>query len=429
MKTDQVFGISPEIREYSYIDRGNLDSELYKYLGRTTHIAIRGPSKCGKSWLRQKVLNNPIVVQCRLRKPYTDLYVDALSQLNINMVVKESHQGVLKGSISANGEAGIALLSKVGFSASFGRDSITNQEQKIAGHDFNDLRFIAEIIKNSDRRLVIEDFHYMSAEDRRHFAFDLKALWDYGIYVIIIGVWCETNLLLYLNPDLSGRVTDISIDWSSDDLKKILLKGEKALNITFSPRLLSRIVELSYSNAGLLQQLTLLTLDEAGIKDTCFCNMKLDNIDCIENAGMSYAEQLNPIYQQFAKRVSTGIRKRADATGIYAHTMAVLMEASDEELVKGLNARLIFERATKRQPRIQYSNLKAILDKLQVLQVDPDGRGLILGYSPAIEEVTIVDRQLLLYRKYATVKWPWEDLVREADEKGGQLEADSSFGS
>ena len=57
------------------------------------------------------------------------------------------------------------------------------------------------------------------------------------------------------------------------------------------------------------------------------------------------------------------------------------------------------------------------------LQVDDDGRGLILGYSPASEEVTIVDRQLLLYRKFATIKWPWEELILEANAQGGQIEA------
>ena len=102
--------------------------------------------------------------------------------------------------------------------------------------------------------------------------------------------------------------------------------------------------------------------------------------------------------------------------------MAIIMEASDDELVKGLHARTIYERASQRQPRIQYSNLKAILEKLPEIQVDEDGRGLIVGYSPATEEVTIVDRQLLLYRRFAMVKWPWEDLIQAADQQGGQLD-------
>jgi hypothetical protein len=423
MRTDEVFGISPGVRDYSYVDRGNLDSTLATMLKRTTHLAIRGPSKSGKSWLRQKVLSDPITIQCRLRKPFTDIYVDALSQLNISINIKESRQGVFKASLSATGEAGAALLAKAGIAASIGKDSTNLTDQKIVGHDINDLRYIADIIKASGRRLAIEDFHYMSTEDRRNFSFDLKALWDYGVFVIIIGVWSETNLLLHLNPDLTGRVMEISIDWSIDDLKRILTKGGDALHVSFDHAIQDQLVSLSYSNAGLLQQLTLLTLDEAGIQEKGIFKKIVDNKDNVDGASMLYADQLNPVYQQFAKRVATGIRTRNNATGIYAHAMAVLMEADDDELVKGINARTILERAIKRQNRIQYGNLKAILEKLQELQVDEDGRGLILGYSPATEEVTVVDRQLLLYRRYATVKWPWEDIIREADASGGQIDA------
>lgn len=54
-KVKDVFGISARILEDSYVDRGELDSEIRKYLSRDTHIALRGESKCGKSWLRQKI--------------------------------------------------------------------------------------------------------------------------------------------------------------------------------------------------------------------------------------------------------------------------------------------------------------------------------------------------------------------------------------
>ena len=424
MRTDQVFGISPELREHSYVDRGNLDASIATYLGRTTHVAIRGPSKCGKSWLRQKALADAITVQCRLRKPFAEIYVDALSQLNISILVKENRQGVLKASLSAKGEAGAALLAKVGIDASLGRERTSALEQKIVGHDIDDLRFIAEIIKQSERRLVIEDFHYMSTEDRRNFAFDLKALWDYGVFVVIIGVWCETNLLLHLNTDLSGRVHEIAIDWSQEDLKKILTKGGEALKVQFSDEVQTILTKLAYSNAGILQQLALFTLDEAKIKERGLFTQKVADRALVENAGMFYAEQLNPVYQQFAKRVSAGIRSRQRATGIYAHAMAVIMEATDEELIQGLHARKIYERAAKRESRIQYGNLKTILEKMEDLQIDADGRGLVIGYSPANEEVTIVDRQLLLYRRFATVKWPWEELIREAEKQGGQVEQD-----
>jgi hypothetical protein len=43
-----------------------------------------------------------------------------------------------------------------------------------------------------------------------------------------------------------------------------------------------------------------------------------------------------------------------------------------------------------------------VLEKIEHLQVDDEGRGLVLAYNEANREVSVVDRQLLLYRKYST---------------------------
>lgn len=424
MRTDEVFGISPEVRDASYVDRGELDSKLQRSLRRPKHIAIRGPSKSGKSWLRQKVIDNPIVVQCRLHKSFSDIYVDALSQLGIKLTLSESKSGSVKGSVSASGDVGAALLAKIGINVQAEASKGTEKNEKPVGQDIDDLRYIADILKASNRRLIIEDFHYMSTDDRRSFSFDLKALWDYGVFVIIVGVWSETNLLLHLNPDLAGRVDEISVAWSPQDLREILNKGERKLNLNIGDNVKNRLVELAYTNAGVLQQLTLFTLDEAEIEEKTFRSQNLDNIEHVDSAAMEYADQLNPVYQQFSKQVSGGIRSRRKATGIYAYAMATIIEASDNELINGLSARRIFEVAHARQDRIQFGNLKAILEKIPDLQVDDEGRGLILTYNSATEEVSVVDRQLLLYRRFATVKWPWEDMIAEADAQGGQLDND-----
>jgi hypothetical protein len=58
------------------------------------------------------------------------------------------------------------------------------------------------------------------------------------------------------------------------------------------------------------------------------------------------------------------------------------------------------------------------LERIESLQVDADGRGLVLDYNESRGEVSIVDRQLLLYRRYSTVSWPWEDLIHDAEARG-----------
>ena len=420
-KTSDVFGINSDVRSESYVDRGDLDETIARLLDRATNIALKGESKCGKSWLRQKNIPDALVVQCRLGRSAIDIYIDALSQLEVRFVVSDKSTGKVEGRVEAKGTVGEALIAKVfGLTGSFstgGSASHTNETSKaLVGHDINDLRYVAALIRKSDRRLVVEDFHYLTIDERKKLAFDLKALWDYGLYAIIIGVWSQNNMLIYLNPDLSGRIEEVSVYWSKEDLKRILTQGGNALGITFGDQFGDATANLSYGNAGILQALALKSLDALGITEEVSRNIEVSDEGALQTAALHYADQLNALYQQFAKRIAGGIRTRQDSTGIYAHAMAVIVEAPDEMCLRGIPLDHIYQSAHARENRIQKGNLRTILEKLEGLQVDEEGRGLVVAYNEADGEVTVVDRQLLLYRKFCTVRWPWEDLIEEARE-------------
>lgn len=247
---------------------------------------------------------------------------------------------------------------------------------------------------------------------KKLFAFDLKAMWDYGLYVVLIGVWADHNLLLNLNSDLAGRVHEISILWTKEDLRQVINKGSPYLNISFSEKIKDKLIELSFETVGLIQKLVINILDDMRIDGKCAETRKIENIELVDNAAMQYADQLNAIYHTFATRLSGGIRRRANSTGIYAYALAEIMSASDVELSKGLSIDVIFNNSHKKQNRIQKANLRTVLEKLDSLQVDLDGRGLIFSYSN--NAVFVVDKQILLYRRYATIKWPWEEMISEA---------------
>src|SRR5574337_459209 len=156
-RVDQVFGMSNEVLEDSYVDRGALDSELAKLLGRRVHVAIRGPSKSGKSWLRQRVIPSSLTVQCRLGYTTVDIYRSALSDLGIKLIVEEATKYTFKGRVEGQVSAGSDLIGKVSAKADAEAGmEVANKTQQV-GRDVNDLKFIARLISESGRRLVIED--------------------------------------------------------------------------------------------------------------------------------------------------------------------------------------------------------------------------------------------------------------------------------
>src|SRR5690606_34715025 len=108
------------------------------------------------------------------------------------------------------------------------------------------------------------------------------------------------------------------------------------------PKVAAELASISYGSSGLLQRLALRYLeDEVGVTETQIPGRVVDDLGKVNDAAMHVADQLNQLYQTFARRVSEGIRSRANATGIYAHAMAAIMEADDASLLSGLSAKQI----------------------------------------------------------------------------------------
>ena len=189
-------------------------------------------------------------------------------------------------------------------------------------------------------------------------------------------------------------------------------------------RVTKRLADDSYSNIGILQSLALSYFEKMGISETQIAAIELDSLSGVDDAGMAYADQIEAIYTLFAESVSDGIRKRKDATQIYAFAMWAIIEADDVTLIRGMTVDEIFEIANKRQPRIQKPNLRSVLRKFKELQVDSRGNRLVLTFDDPTDSIIIVDRALLFYRKYATRKWPWEEMAIEAQEANSGLPPD-----
>ena len=153
-------------------------------------------------------------------------------------------------------------------------------------------------------------------------------------------------------------------------------------------------------------------------------NSTVHNVSLVEAAELEYAEELDALYHTFAKRVAANIRTRRDSTGINAYVLHTILESSDNVLTEGLSINKIYEVSHAKQPRIQKGNLRTVLENFERRQIDSDGRGLVFSYNDHSGLVTIVDKQLLFYRKFSTLKWPWEEMIQEADTSNTGFEED-----
>lgn len=314
--TSDVFGLRTTVSEYSYIDRGNLDKTIAKLATRNHHIALKGESKSGKSWLRQRAFPNAIVIQCRIDHTVSKIYTDILRSLGIARV-PTGELGKQEVSFGAKIDAGRDLLKIASAQMGLEYSSTKETTYSMIGGGADDLPFIAELIKLSGRKVVVEDFHYLDEKCRSALAQDLKALWDFKVYFVIVGIWRNKNYLTYLNPDLAGRIVEVPLHWTDDDLAASLNKGAEALNCRVPHKTAASIIKDSYGNIGLLQSLALALFDEFEIEHRQPINRVLHGEQQVIDSGMAYAEQLEAVYTNFSERVSAGIRNRQNSTKIY----------------------------------------------------------------------------------------------------------------
>lgn len=415
-KLGEVFGISASVPAHTYVDRAGLDRRFTYLIGQDRHIVIHGASKQGKTILRKKNLsgNSSIVVQCGANSGRDRIYLEILRQLGSKIPTE----------VSKNLTLGVELQSKVSGQLSLplvasgeaeieGSGSVERESGTVLtpiGIDPGSLGYIAQEIKRSGKKVVIEDFHYLSEQEKINLAFDLKAFWDSQVFFIIIGIWADQNLLTYYNGDLSGRVEEIDIRWSLEELEQVLQKGARALNISFDPAIKTEIIDDANTNVGLLQRIAEKYCYESGIYESGWRTQILGDRDALVKARNAICGEEAVRYRLFDDVVSRGLRDSGESElRVYQRIVRVCVEATGQDLSDGISRADLLTRIQVYEPRVRLSDLSAALNKVDKLQAVRSVSPLVLSYNPNTQRIQLVDREFLFYRKYGNPSWSWQE--------------------
>ena len=255
--------------QYTYVERnqGEYERNLeFQLRGSAAIISLSGPSKSGKSMLINNVIDkldyDLITVHGSNIGSVSDLWSSTLNELDAphNTEVRTAKED----ETTKNGKAGIntGVLNAGGG----GKKRSQESSEKLESHRRRGLSQVVDTVDLDEFVLFIDDAHYIDQSIHPNIAESIKDAYERGMSICVAFIPYRSDDLIRANPDLSGRIDAISLDyWNEDDLMEIGKKGFKKLNLYPKDLVISNLARESIGSPHLMQKLCLEVCNEIGV--------------------------------------------------------------------------------------------------------------------------------------------------------------------
>jgi hypothetical protein len=408
--TNQVYGVSNDLID-TYIERIAVDEIFIKGLQKNKHIIVYGASKQGKTSLTNKHLNEQdyVKVNCSPTSTTIDIYNSIARQLDVEIL--ESHE--VKTTIG--GEAKVGLKAKIKIPFFGGADAKTEASastEKENGKMFKVIDFnlalaqdLSELLRNVNfnKRIILENFHYLNEEIQKQLAIDLRIFEDYNILFIVLGIWREKNRLAQFNGDLLDRVIEVPVEpWERDDLKKIVSEGLPLLNASFE-NIVDYIIDSCFDSVGVFQEICKESCYAAGINETS------ENLIGItkENVDEAILKKLSDYSSRHTRCLESFVEQKARSSQevplyIPYYFIKVLFQETIENIIQGLKRKPLQEKIKEihhRPDDVRPSDMGYFLKNLVASQISKGISPPIFDFDNSTSSIKIIDSTFYFFIK------------------------------
>ncbi|EGQ9065215.1 ATP-binding protein [Vibrio parahaemolyticus] len=425
IKVEDVFGVSVK-QVKSYIEREQVDNKFIEALKSDKQIIVYGSSKQGKTALVKKYIDydDNIVISLSPKHTLKDIYQTILRKSGITL--RTSYTKGSGQSSTAKGKAriqgAIALVLKG--TAEVGLDRSTNHSST---ENYDEIEFnlelpddVADIInRHGNKKVVIlENFHYLSEEVQKDFAYDLRTFQELKVRFVIVGVWKESNRLSQFNGELQDRIDEIPVEpWTNEDFLRIIAKGEQELNIKFATTIKHLCLDNSFASVGVFQELLRLTCINFGIfnrGDNAF-------IDSEDSFNKALAEKTNDYSERHLKNLeaiasgnNTQVQKDKPLP-FFMHYYIVtdILSQGYDAIKNGGMTKLCMMHSIKqkhhRSNDLRGGHLTTALKGLVELQSNKSINPPVIAYDATSKKIKVVDSTFYFFLKNADL----DDVIDE----------------
>jgi len=407
IKTSEVFGIHKDIM--TYVARDHVDRLFKMALHSEKQILVYGASKQGKTALVSKYCgyDENIVYQLTPETELIDIYHGVLQQAGVAIKTEVTEGTGASSSLKLRAKiiASIAMFGKASLQSDINSTENSNQTIKYEEIPFNisQPQDIANLLKKAknEKFIILENFHYLTYENQKRFAFDLRAFQELGVRFIILGVWRERNRMLQFNGDLLDRIQEVPVEpWEIKDFKKIAEKGSDLLNISFSDELFNQASGLAFSSVGVFQDLLLgiCLSSEVYNKQSKFKQLtRTDSLDLIvQEKTTSYGDR----HKRALEAIASSSKNRGHEK-FYYYIVDIILEGGYERIAHGIHLNTMFD-ALKARSKLNNFKVRMVKNSLMSLHKVQAEKGImppILYFDENAELLSISDSTLYFYLK------------------------------
>lgn len=260
--------------ELTFVRRSSVEKKFhsqFKLCGK--QIIVYGHSGSGKTTFLNKYFKergiSAITIHCGSDMAFNNILLNAFDQLGSfykqTASLSETEgakvsSGIESNGVKSNGEISSSQTRASGF-ARLVNPQVTPQR-------------LADALGRANKVLVIEDFHKLSDEEKKNLADMLKIFIDLAnkypsLKVVCIGAVDTAREIIKLDNNLKQRVYECEIPLMTDvEIKEIVIRGCKLLNIEMALDLVERIVHYSNQLGALAHQLSYDVCECDGITKT-----------------------------------------------------------------------------------------------------------------------------------------------------------------
>lgn len=420
--TSQVYGVSNDLID-TYIERTAVDEAFAKGLQKNKHIIVYGASKQGKTSLTNKHLTESdyVKVNCSPTSTTLDIYNSIARQLEIEIL--ESREVTT----TIGGEVKVGLKAKIRIPLFGGGDAETEAKvssDKGSGKSFKIIDFnlalaqdLSELLKNIkfSKRIILENFHYLSEDIQKQLAIDLRIFEDYNMLFIILGIWREKNRLAQFNGDLLDRVIEVPVEpWERNDLKRIVAEGLPLLNTSFQ-NVVDYIIDSCFDSVGVFQEICKESCYAAGINETQDTPVEITK-DHVDNAIRRKLEDYSSRHTRCLESFIEQKIRSSQEIPLYIsyYFIKVLFQEPMETIIQGIKRKTLHEKIKDLHHRpddVRPSDMGYFLKNLVTSQISKSISPPIFDFDNSTGSIKIIDSTFYFFIKNCDRNEVFEDLA------------------